>query len=294
MIAYYDSVVFIEGRDWIINVDMLDPLVRFCPLKRELQDRKEEAPDEDILLAPRYLDAINLVGPSVFALAAQDFAGESYVGLGDFAGALVEGEVDLEVKVRVAVQQRPNTVLDFQLVETDKEAGGKAGSVMAQRGPKTKPTRLKVLSGTARKHRLNAREPQPGIARPEAPDHLTPAARLEWDRVIEQTVTMGIMTELDRGALAAYCQAYGRWVSAETALAGMADRDAVTHGLIIRTKAGNAIQNPLVGAANKAMADMVRYAAEFGLTPSARARVAGIDPADGDDDPFAVFDTRRA
>jgi P27 family predicted phage terminase small subunit len=159
---------------------------------------------------------------------------------------------------------------------------------MAPRGPKTKPTQLKVLSGTARKHRLNVDEPRPEAAQPDAPDHLTPAARREWDRVIEQTVSLGIMTELDRGALAAYCQAYGRWVSAETALARMAEKDLVTEGLILRTKAGNLIQNPLVGAANKAMADMVRYAAEFGLTPSARTRV--VASPDDEDDPFAVFD----
>ena len=47
----------------------------------------------------------------------------------------------------------------------------------------------------------------------------------------------------------------------------------MTHGLIIRTQGGNAIQNPLVGTANKAMADMMRYAAEFGMTPSARTRI---------------------
>ncbi|WP_439523039.1 phage terminase small subunit P27 family [Marivita sp.] len=160
---------------------------------------------------------------------------------------------------------------------------------MARRGPKTKPTQLKLLSGTARKHRLNAHEPRPEIARPDVPHHLTPAAQLEWDRVIEETLNLGILTNLDRGALAAYCQAYGRWVSAETALARMAEKDAITHGLIIRTKAGNAIQNPLVGAANKAMADMVRYAAEFGLTPSSRTRVSGAGCSD-DDDPFAIFD----
>ena len=83
----------------------------------------------------------------------------------------------------------------------------------------------------------------------------------------------GILSALDRGALAAYAQAYGRWVAAERALRVMAARDAVTAGLVIRTQGGNAIQNPLVGTANKAMADMVRYAAEFGLTPSARSRV---------------------
>ena len=53
----------------------------------------------------------------------------------------------------------------------------------------------------------------------------------------------------------------------------MAERDELTSGLMIKTTNGNAIQNPLIGTANKAARDMVRYASEFGLTPSARARV---------------------
>ncbi|MEB8385612.1 phage terminase small subunit P27 family [Rhodobacteraceae bacterium KMM 6894] len=159
---------------------------------------------------------------------------------------------------------------------------------MAPRGPKTKPTKLKLLTGTARSHRLNPQEPQPEVARPEAPDHLTDAARNEWDRVVVDLVALGILTDLDRGALAVYCQAYGRWRAAETALARMAARDTMTDGLIIKTKSGNLIQNPLVGAANKAMADMVRYAAEFGLTPSARTRVTGM--SDAGPNPFAALD----
>ena len=159
---------------------------------------------------------------------------------------------------------------------------------MAPRGPKPKPTRLKLLSGTARKHRLTAGEPTVAASVPDAPAHLTDAALTEWRRVTDEMAQTGLLTALDRGALAAYAQAYGRWVAAETALARMAARDAVTEGLIIRTKAGNAIQNPLVGAANKAMADMVRYAAEFGLTPSARTRVSATSASDADD-PFAQF-----
>ena len=54
----------------------------------------------------------------------------------------------------------------------------------------------------------------------------------------------------------------------------MAERDELTSGLMIKTTNGNAIQNPLVGVARRAAADMVRYASEFGLTPSARARLA--------------------
>lgn len=150
---------------------------------------------------------------------------------------------------------------------------------MPPRGPKTKPTKLKLLTGTARAHRLNPHEPQPVVARPDAPEHLTDAAREEWERVVVELLAQGILTHLDRAALAAYCQAYGRWSAAETALARMAARDAVTDGLIVKTRSGNLIQNPLVGAANKAMADMVRYAAEFGMTPSARTRVACLDDA---------------
>lgn len=157
------------------------------------------------------------------------------------------------------------------------------------RGRKPKPTKLKLLSGTARKHRLNEHEPTPDLAQPEPPEHLTGAARQEWERVIEEIVQLGIMSNLDRAPLAAYCQAYGRWVAAEAALARMADKDAVTEGLIIRTKAGNVIHNPLVGAANKAMADMVRYAAEFGFTPSSRAQVSAIETPD-EDNPFRLLD----
>jgi P27 family predicted phage terminase small subunit len=93
---------------------------------------------------------------------------------------------------------------------------------------------------------------------------------------------LGILSGLDRAALAAYCQAYGRWAQAERALAKMSNQ---ADGLIIKTVSGNMIQNPLVGVANKAMSDMMRYASEFGMTPSARSRISAsegeeFDPSD--------------
>ena len=42
---------------------------------------------------------------------------------------------------------------------------------------------------------------------------------------------------------------------------------------MIKTNNDNAIQNPLAGTAHKAASDMVRYAAEFGMTPSSRSRI---------------------
>jgi phage terminase small subunit len=58
-------------------------------------------------------------------------------------------------------------------------------------------------------------------------------------------------------------------VAAERVIAAMAEKVQVTGGLMIKTTNGNAIQNPLVGTANTAARDMLRFASEFGLTPVA-------------------------
>ena len=63
------------------------------------------------------------------------------------------------------------------------------------------------------------------------------------------------------------------WRTAAEALALMASGDQVTHGLLVKGSDG-VTANPLVGIAHRAAADMVRYAGEFGMSPSARARIA--------------------
>jgi P27 family predicted phage terminase small subunit len=128
-------------------------------------------------------------------------------------------------------------------------------------------------TGNPGKRALNRTEPKPASLIPDPPPELSADALEEWQTISRRLLAAGIMTAIDRAALAAYCQAYGRWVQAERGIAEMAKRDPVTAGLLIKTIKGNAIQNPLVGTANKAMSDMVRYAAEFGMTLSARSRV---------------------
>jgi P27 family predicted phage terminase small subunit len=157
------------------------------------------------------------------------------------------------------------------------------------RGRKPTPTHLKLVRGNPGKRRLNAAEPVPERLLPSPPPELTVDARAEWDRVAEELHRIGILSGIDRAALAAYCQAYGRWVVAERAIAKMAERDQLTDGLMIKTTNGNAVQNPLVGTANKAMADLVRYAAEFGMTPSARSRISGHTTETDAPEGFAQF-----
>lgn len=160
---------------------------------------------------------------------------------------------------------------------------------MATRGPKPTPTRLALVRGRPA-HKLPdpKKEIRAPLDEPTPPSHLSDEAKVEWGRVVAVLVHLKLMTQLDRAPLAAYCQAYGRWVQAERALASMAEKDMLTRGLMIKTTGGNLIQNPLVGTANKAKADMVRYAAEFGMTPSARTRLQTTGSG-ANENPFEAF-----
>lgn len=155
-------------------------------------------------------------------------------------------------------------------------------------GRKPTPSALKLVKGNPGKRGLNKQEAKPDLARPLPPAFLCDDAKVEWGRVIDKLFAAGLMTELDRGVLAAYCQSYGVWAQAERALARMAEADPLNSGLIVTTTNGNAVQNPLLGTANKAKSDMVRYALEFGMSPSARSRV-NAKPDDHEKDQFADF-----
>ena len=137
------------------------------------------------------------------------------------------------------------------------------------RGAKPTPTKLKILRGNPGRRPLNDQEPSPETKIPEAPEHLTVAARQEWDRISKALYDLGIISEIDRTALAAYCQLYGRWTDAEEAIK--------KSGMIIKTINGNVIQSPMVGIANRSLELMKQYLVEFGMTPSSRTRVKVSD-----------------
>lgn len=154
---------------------------------------------------------------------------------------------------------------------------------MAPRGPKPTPTHLKLVTGNPGRRPVNKAEAKVPVRDLTAPEHLGDDALEEWNRVAADLVKSGLVTTVDRSALAVYCAAVGRWIQAERVLAEMAKKDPVSEGLLIKTKAGNVVMNPLVGIRNKAKADVLRAAAELGITPSARSRVQAQAPDEEDE-----------
>ena len=144
-----------------------------------------------------------------------------------------------------------------------------------------KPTRLKILEGNPGKRKLKV-EPNPAPALPDPPPHLDTYALEEWEVISKSLYALGLLTEIDKNTLAAYCGAYSRWRHAEEELNVLRARGGALNALVQKTVSGNWIQQPLIGIANKAAADMVRYASEFGMTPVARAKL-GTTPSKEDE-----------
>ena len=146
-------------------------------------------------------------------------------------------------------------------------------------GRKPLPTRLKLLKGTARKHRMRNDEPTPGAGNVSPPDHLSVAACRQWDLTCPHLMAAGVMTDLDVHALALYCEAFARWA--------MANKQIEKYGPVVMAKSGFPTQSPYVAISNMAFEQMRGMLVEFGMTPSSRTRVGTVKSAKGERNPFA-------
>lgn len=133
-----------------------------------------------------------------------------------------------------------------------------------RRGPKPKPSSLKILEG-AQPCRINQSEPRPPATTPEPPHHLDELGLEAWERIVPKLASLGILTELDGEALSLYCHTYSRW---RLALA-----DIEGHGVTTSTDLGAIKANPAVSIASQCERLMAAILMEFGLTPSSRSRV---------------------
>jgi P27 family predicted phage terminase small subunit len=127
------------------------------------------------------------------------------------------------------------------------------------------------MEGNRGKKAWNRAEPIPPEGTPDCPEHLSDEAKAEWHRLVDTLVDMGVISIVDRAVLAAYCQAYGRWVEAEEKLKETP--------LLFKTSSGYVQQSPWLNIANRQMELMGRYMAEIGLTPASRSRVTARNTA---------------
>lgn len=132
---------------------------------------------------------------------------------------------------------------------------------MAKRGRPAKPTRLKILAGNPGRRPLNKREPQPRVGAPPCPTHLDAEAKREWRRIVKELSAVGLLTHVDRAALADYCIAWSEAVALDTAI--------VQKGGIVKVSLGS--EEKLIWNRNKAVERMNKLRGEFGMTPSSRS-----------------------
>jgi P27 family predicted phage terminase small subunit len=135
------------------------------------------------------------------------------------------------------------------------------------KGPAPLPTKLKILQGNRGKRPLPENEPDPECAAPPKPEYLGAIAAVEWDRMVEITMDIGVLTVADGPALSLYCTEFETYRQAQLDL-------EVNGSLYKMTKKGEVWgAHPAVQIADKAAKNMKAILAEFGLTPSARTRV---------------------
>lgn len=150
---------------------------------------------------------------------------------------------------------------------------------MGQRGPKPTPTALKAVTGARIRAAVDLGEGiNPPVKAPPMPKDLVGPARSEWKRITPLLLELGLLTELDRAALANYCTAWGERTQLQaqinTEMRAAADGGKpATDGLWRTLPSGIARPSVLVKMRDDAEARCDRYLAHFGLSPATRARV---------------------
>ena len=133
------------------------------------------------------------------------------------------------------------------------------------RGRKPKPTEQKRLAGNPGCRPLNENEPPSLDGVPEPPEIIQGEARAEWYRVCADLKAMGILSQADRPALAAYCNCWAQFVD----LADKYDKTGALH----KAMNGKVTRNPLFGMLRETREELRKLATEFGLTPSSKSRL---------------------
>jgi P27 family predicted phage terminase small subunit len=136
---------------------------------------------------------------------------------------------------------------------------------MGKRGPKPKPTALRVFEGDpGRLLGKREGEPLPGNSEslPAPPAWLGDVGKAEWMKAAPTLHRMGCLTLADEKLLSLYCEAWDDFFAARVVLE--------TEGRVVVTNKGMPLSHPAVKQKKDAIAIIKQIGAEFGMSPAAR------------------------
>ena len=136
-------------------------------------------------------------------------------------------------------------------------------------GRKPKPTEIHRMNGFPGKRKLNRHEPKPRRCIPLPPAHLSDPVKKAWKKLSNKLDKMGGLTEADAWALEELAETY---VEARDLRQRIA-QEGRTVKITTTTGDERQVTNPLIHQLSDASKRFRALLVEFGLTPSARARV---------------------
>lgn len=147
---------------------------------------------------------------------------------------------------------------------------------MGARGPKARPTHLKVIEGE-RESRINRDEPIPSESKATKPEGISEPAASVWDELADDLIDKGCLTPWDVYLFEAFCEAVATYRE---------NRDLLRiHGYTERGAAGGVIKSPYHQIMRDCQQTMAQIGSRFGFTPGDRAglQIKGSDdgPANG-------------
>ena len=145
---------------------------------------------------------------------------------------------------------------------------------MSRKGPAPKPVELKILEGNPGHRPLPESRPRPQPLPPTMPRGLMPRAQKFWRAHAPKLERLGLLTEVDGAALAMLATHWAIAFEAAKELRG---------GLTTVDEAGLVRKHPLLQVLRDNSTAFRLWAAEFGLTPSARGKLSIPEPTDTDD-----------
>ena len=141
------------------------------------------------------------------------------------------------------------------------------------KGRKKIPSKIKQMQGTEKNCRVIENEMQVDLVShiPKAPDWLSEIGKEEWKKVTNQLYNLEMLYSVDLKLIEAYCNEISLYIECEMKLRkeNRIDEFKNSQGDLLRSQA-----SPLIKMKNDALANSLKLASQFGLTPVERASIS--------------------